>query len=92
MKLLDYWPTREYIDQCIRTEAEELAEHTLLAVHEPMRLMRRGVSETISCKDEDLLSDFLQIERPIPIIGRSGVGKSHLIRWLHAKLKLHPEA
>lgn len=92
MDLLEYWPTREHINQCIRTEAEELAEHTLLAVHEPMRLRRRGLSETESCLDEDLLKDFLQVERPIPIIGRSGVGKSHLLRWLHAQLKIHPEA
>jgi len=92
MHLLEYWPSREYIDQCIRTEAEELAEHNLLAVHEPMRLRRKGLSETESCSDEDLLKDFLQVERPIPIIGRSGVGKSHLLRWLHAKLKVHPEA
>lgn len=92
MELLKYWPTREYINQCIRTEAEELAEHTLLAVHEPMRLKRKGFSETVSCWDKDLLKDFLQIERPIPIIGRSGVGKSHLIRWLHAKLRIHPKA
>ena len=92
MELLSYWPTREYINQCIRTEAEELSEHNLLAVHEPMRLRRVGLSEIMNSTDEKLLEDFLQVERPIPIIGRSGVGKSHLIRWLHAKLRVHPEA
>lgn len=92
MSLLEYWPSKEHINQCIRTEAEELAEHTLLAVHEPMHLQRRGESETTACMDKDLLSEFLTIERPIPIIGRSGVGKSHIIRWLHAKLRVHEKA
>lgn len=92
MELMPYWPTPEHIKECIRTEAEELPEHTLLAVHEPMRLQRRGLDGTRQCSDEDLLKDFLQVERPIPIIGRSGVGKSHLLRWLHAQLKVQPGA
>ena len=92
MDLLAYWPTPEHIKECICTEAEELAEHTLLAVHEPMRLRREGSSGAEICSDEALLKEFLKVERPIPIIGRSGVGKSHLLRWLHAKLKIHPEA
>ncbi|MDD0981118.1 protein DpdH [Pseudomonas shahriarae] len=90
MSLINYWPLPENIAQCIRTEAEELAEHVLLAVHEPMQLQRVGGGEDELCSEEDLLKHFLLIERPIPIIGRSGVGKSHLIRWLHAQLKLHP--
>jgi hypothetical protein len=91
MNLINYWPQPEYISQCIRTEAEELAEHVLLAVHEPMQLLRVGVGEDQLCNEENLLEHFLAVERPIPIIGRSGVGKSHLIRWLHAQLKLHPD-
>jgi hypothetical protein len=90
MSLMNYWPLPENISQCIRTEAEELAEHVLLAVHEPMQLQRVGGGEDKLCSEEDLLKHFLLMERPIPVIGRSGVGKSHLIRWLHAQLKLHP--
>lgn len=90
MNLKNFWPNEKFIAQCIRTEAEELPEHVLLAVHEPMRLSRIG--ETTETKTEqDLLNDFLKTERPIPIIGRSGVGKSHLIRWIDAQLKLKPE-
>lgn len=90
MNLKNFWPNEQFIAQCIRTEAEELPEHVLLAVHEPMRLSRIG--ETTETKTEqDLLNDFLKTERPIPIIGRSGVGKSHLIRWIDAQLKLKPE-
>lgn len=91
MSLLQYWPSEKYITECIRTEAEELPEHVLLAVHEPMCLSRIGIHQTEVKTEQDLLSDFLQTERPIPIIGRSGVGKSHLIRWLDAQLKLKPE-
>lgn len=91
MNLINYWPLTENVRQCIRTEAEELAEHVLLAVHEPMQLLRVGTGEDKWCNEEDLLQHFLSVERPIPVIGKSGVGKSHLIRWLDAQLKLHPD-
>lgn len=92
MSLINYWPTSDHIFQCIRTEAEELAEHVLLAVHEPMQLLRVGNGAEQQCTEADLLKHFLEVERPIPLIGRSGVGKSHLIRWLEAQLKLHPQS
>ncbi|WP_144436815.1 protein DpdH [Pseudomonas aeruginosa] len=88
MNLINYWPSSEHISQCIRTEAEELAEHVLLAVHEPMQLLRVGNGAEQQCTEADLLAHFLEVERPIPLVGRSGVGKSHLIRWLEAQLKL----
>ncbi|MDH1775820.1 protein DpdH [Pseudomonas sp. GD03817] len=91
MNLINYWPQSEYVTQCIRTEAEELAEHVLLAVHEPMQLLRIGAGVDQLCDEKNLLDHFLSIERPVPIIGRSGVGKSHLIRWMDAKLKLHSD-
>lgn len=92
MNLVHYWPSEKYISECIRTEAEELPEHVLLSVHEPMHLSRiSGTNEVELKTEQDLLSDFLQTERPIPIIGRSGVGKSHLIRWIDAQLKIKPE-
>ncbi len=91
MSLINYWPQSEYVTHCIRTEAEELAEHVLLAVHEPMQLLRMGAGVDQLCNEQNLLDHFLSIERPVPIIGRSGVGKSHLIRWMDAKLKLHSD-
>jgi len=92
MSLVQYWPKEEFIAQCIRTEAEELPEQVLLAVHEPMNLHRVGVDTDDSLTEQDLLAEFLKSERPIPIVARSGMGKSHLIRWLHAQLKLIPES
>lgn len=91
MSLINYWPLSKNITECIRTEAEELAEHVLLAVHEPMQLMKSGSGQEQLSNEEMLLEHFFSVERPIPVIGKSGVGKSHLIRWIDAKLKLHPD-
>lgn len=93
MKMMEYWPSSQNIIDCIRTEAEELAEHTLLAVHQPVRLLRmdKDGNRQGYGKEEDLLNHFLATPRPIPIVGKAGVGKSHIIRWLDAKLRLRPE-
>lgn len=92
--LQEYWPSNTEVEKCIRTEAEELAEHVLLAVHEPMHLEKRkpGEGKGEGATENDLLEQLLKVARPIPIIGESGIGKSHLIRWLDAKLRVHPEA
>ncbi|AOW76240.1 hypothetical protein A3Q34_04830 [Colwellia sp. PAMC 20917] len=89
MNLQSYWPTKTNIFDCIKTEAEELSDHTLLSVHEPMHLKKydeKGTKDNAT--ENDLLKHFLKIERPIPIVASAGMGKSHLIRWLHAKLKV----
>jgi len=89
MSLESYWPTRNNILDCIKTEAEELSDHTLLAVHEPMHLTKSPQNDEPSKASEDeILNHLMEVERPIPIVGEAGVGKSHLIRWLHAKLKI----
>jgi hypothetical protein len=57
-----------------------------------MDLVKRTTAGSEQCTELDLLNHFLEVERPIPIIGRSGVGKSHLIRWLEAQINLRDEA
>ncbi|EMJ3186385.1 TPA: hypothetical protein PXJ58_001943 [Yersinia enterocolitica] len=91
--MMDYWPSSQNISQCIRTEAEELAAYTLLAVHLPVRLLRRDKDgNSLGYAKEDVLLDhFLATPRPIPVVGKAGVGKSHIIRWLDAQLRLRPE-
>ncbi|XRP04599.1 hypothetical protein ABC767_18655 [Enterobacter cloacae] len=93
MKMMEYWPSLPNIRQCIRTEAEELSDHTLLAVHEPARILRMNTdgSPLAYETEEQLLKHFLEVQRPLPIIGNTGVGKSHIIRWLDANLRLRPE-
>ncbi|AYA62599.1 protein DpdH [Alteromonas sp. RKMC-009] len=88
MGLENYWPARENVLACVKIEAEELSEETLLSVHEPMQLVKFSTStDEVVATENDLLKHFLQIDRPIPIVADAGLGKSHLVRWLHAKLK-----
>ena len=91
--LKEYWPAREESNKCIRTDADGTAEHVLLAVHEPMLLKEvyagRSIDETRG--EHDLLNQLITTEFPIPIIGAAGTGKSHIIRWLDAKLKVHKD-
>ena len=88
-QLQSYWPSEENVTACILTEAESLADSQLLAVHEPMRLDRVEFhSGKVTQVGEKALLDFLlEHNRPLPLIGASGVGKSHLVRWIHAQLK-----
>ena len=95
--LIDYWPTLTEINQCIRTEAETADDAVLLAVHEPMPLKVRevGTGQEEEKTEQDLL-DALMVAADdgsaivLAITGDSGVGKSHMIRWLHAQLQRHP--
>ena len=99
MSLTRYWPTRNEVNLCIKAEAESAQDAVLLAVHQPMPLIRRdegsGVEAQVS--EHDLLEAFLSDDLPegtllIPIAGPSGAGKSHLIRWLAAQLGRDPRA
>ena len=99
MTTLDrYWPIVRQVDECIRTEAEVVDDAVLLAVHEPGPLRTRsanGAAEE-SATEQDLLEALM---RPaddgsavlVAITGDSGVGKSHMVRWLHAQLQRHPK-
>ncbi len=96
--LIDYWPSLEAINQCIRTEAETVDDAVLLAVHEPMPLKVRevGTGAEQARSERDLLEAFLAPADDgsavvVAITGDSGVGKSHMIRWLHAQLQRHSQ-
>ncbi|EJC6828437.1 TPA: ATP-binding protein [Vibrio parahaemolyticus] len=101
MNLASYWPSRDNVIDCIRTEAEELTDHLLISVHQPMQLRKSTVSRHSAPKGEaavqmvtehDLLEHLRAVNRPIPLIGNAGAGKSHLVRWVHAQLSLDVEA
>jgi hypothetical protein len=98
MTTLDrYWPLAHQVDECIRTEAEAVDDAVLLAVHEtgPLRTRSANGATEESATEQDLLEALL---RPaddgsavlVALTGDSGVGKSHMVRWLHAQLKRHP--
>lgn len=97
MSLDQYWPSLDNINACIRTEAETVDPAVLLAVHDggPLRVRAASGSSEETKTERDLLAELL---RPaddgsavvVAITGDSGVGKSHMIRWLHARLQSHP--
>ena len=91
MFLDKYWPTKAEISSCIRRDAETVSEALLLAVHRKMSFDFQKANNS-QLKDEgELLSAFLETTDGgtlvLPVMGASGVGKSHVIRWLHANLK-----
>jgi hypothetical protein len=89
-----YWPDAVEVNTCIKNEAETADVAVLLAVHQPSPLVTRNVGTLIETPvtETDLLSAFLTEDVPsgaliLPITGPSGVGKSHMIRWLDAQLR-----
>jgi len=94
MSLLQYWPTIEEINACIKHEAEGAHDAVLLAVHRPFPLSYKLVSsgEKFDASEEELFEYLVTGNVPsgahvIPITGSSGVGKSHMVRILNARLQ-----
>jgi len=98
MSLQGFWPPDDidHADRCLFTEAETAPDAVFLAVHQPMTLMRKNYQsddEAVPQTEEAILDEFMQ-ERPpsgtviMPIIGDSAVGKSHMIRWIDAHLRI----
>lgn len=104
MTINNYWPSIEEINNCIKDQAENSSDAVLLAVHQkfPLAFSIVGPDGNVmkdskqSASEEDFLKYFLS-DAPsgshvVPITGRSGVGKSHLIRILDAKIKCLKDA
>jgi hypothetical protein len=96
MSLSRYWPESAQVRDCIRTEAETVDEAILLAVHEPTRIFKRSAAGAVieDKTEQDLLDALLRDNRDgsavvVSLTGPSGVGKSHMVRWLHAQLARH---
>lgn len=94
--LADFWPTKNNCRDCLITAAESASDAVFLAVHQSMPLSRRLLSSTTgeseTKTEKDLLDAFLTDNLPsgtliLPIVGSSGVGKSHMIRWLDANVR-----
>jgi len=99
MSIAAYWPVRDEINRCIKAEAEAASDAVLMAVHQPIPLVRRefGSGPETPATEHALLDAFLSDDLPqgtllTAITGPSGVGKSHLIRWLAAQLGRDPRA
>lgn len=94
--LLRYWPSQDDVVACVKTDAEASSEAVALAVHQPMQFSRRligGDASSLSpCDEHELLRVFTQKNLPdgrviVPIVGSSGIGKSHVVRWLGTQLR-----
>ena len=104
MSLLNYWPSLDEVNKCVKAEAENASDEVLLAVHQrfPLVFLKVGPdgkvmpdSRTVAT-EEELLSYFIgdapSGSHVLPITGASGVGKSHLIRMLDARMRCLPDA
>ncbi|WBB72598.1 protein DpdH [Micromonospora sp. WMMD1128] len=81
----------------LSTEAVSPSTSVFLATHVPLRISRRDPQLRadvggIAVTEEDVLDDFLN--RPLgngvllmPVIGQSGTGKSHLVRWVYERTR-----
>ncbi|MGK7944788.1 MAG: protein DpdH [Microcystaceae cyanobacterium] len=85
------WKT-ENIERILNIEAIQPEDHIFLATHHPLKMKKsqsiQEMDETIYT-EEECLRDFLKSDdfAFVPILGQSGTGKSHLIRWLAANIK-----
>lgn len=93
MNLLKFWPTEADCLECITPEAENPSDAVFLAVHQEMQFVRRSFQTDQAEKksQKQLLNEFLRDEPSgrviLPILGESGIGKSHLVRWLKVQLR-----
>ncbi len=89
----------DVVSSTIPTEAATPSNEVLLATHAPLRITRRGgrgghlASELIS--EQQVLEEFLTSTPNngvlvATVVGESGAGKSHLVRWINAKVPREP--
>lgn len=87
---------RENVLQTIATEAVSPSDSVFAATHAPLDIRRLTiaggeVSSQQLIAEPELLAEFLG--RPtnhgvlvVPVLGASGAGKSHLVRWVHTNM------
>lgn len=80
------------VDEVIRVDAVSPSDAVFLATHQPAKLLKREVGDDKGGEPYDekrLLEDVLGYSGEmllVPIVGASGTGKSHLVRWLRAHI------
>jgi len=80
------------VRRVMNVEATQTPDHIFLATHHSISMYRQELIEApsrIPYSEEQFQKDFLA-EKDfafVPVLGSSGTGKSHLIRWLAANIK-----
>jgi hypothetical protein len=83
---------QDMIRQVMNVEATQTSNHLFLATHHPISMYREDsikASSRHEYNEAQFLQDFLA-EKDfafVPVLGESGTGKSHLIRWLSANIE-----
>ena len=100
-ELLSYWPLPEEVAACMKIDAESASEAVFLSVHQPVVFERKAIgSQTNSlppCDENEFLRAFLEPTLSdgrliVPLVGTTGSGKSHIVRWISASLNRLPDA
>lgn len=97
--LAQFWPDEQAVSSVMKTDAESASAAVVLAVHQPMRFRKRRIgagNDDGSWVDERevlnaLLADSSDGRVILPIVGSSGTGKSHVVRWLDIQLAARPD-
>jgi hypothetical protein len=88
------------VEATIPTEAATPSKAVLLATHAPLTIKRRSdlgsTSSSTAVSERDVLDEFINGVanngvRVATVIGKSGAGKSHLVRWAEAELARQPK-
>lgn len=88
----------DVVTATIPTEAATPSKSVLLATHSPLSITRRGGKARDATKfvsEEEVLDEFLTSPPNngvlvAPVLGESGTGKSHLVRWVDANIAQQP--
>ncbi|WP_438447072.1 protein DpdH [Gorillibacterium sp. sgz5001074] len=83
----------EQIHKVMDTDALHIQRHMFLATHHPIKMYKQTAGIKVQGKgspydETSFLHDFMAKKDYafVPILGESGTGKSHLVRWLHAQI------
>lgn len=82
----------EMVRKVMDVEATQPEDHIFLATHHPIKMYRQPLTATqskVPYDEEKFLKDFLKTPdfAFVPVLGTSGTGKSHLIRWLYTRIR-----
>lgn len=91
---------QDKVSQTLQIEAEQPSDTVFLATMAPLPITRSLPGNAGQAMDfqpydrQQFLQDFLdphQLFTLVPIVGTSGAGKSHLVRWLSTQIRSSPQ-